>query len=268
MNRTPTARTVSITALAPALVLFALWTLATWCLEGRIDTLRRPEAVADRAIYAIVANLLIGVVLAIAALRFSIRRKRLARKASGFGPAAPSTARLTIAATLGLGLYVVQGAPSLDPIVLTNAFAQVLVVSIAEIVVCWAVLGTSVEALLRTCGRVAAVIGAGLVASVLFGAYHLAHSTPFNTPAMVALLTVVGLVTSTFFFVTRDVYATIVFHNFLALFGVVRALEASGELRAFTSLQPPLLAMAAIAVVTLALADRMLLRTSETTDSR
>lgn len=64
------------------------------------------------------------------------------------------------------------------------------------------------------------------------------------------------------------VYATIVFHNFLAVFGVVRTLEASGELSAFTNLQPPLLAMAMIAVAAPVLADRTLLRTSETTDSR
>ena len=42
--------------MAAALVLFASWTLATWVLEGRIDTLLRPEAVVDRAIYAIVAK--------------------------------------------------------------------------------------------------------------------------------------------------------------------------------------------------------------------
>jgi hypothetical protein len=104
------------------------------------------------------------------------------------------------------------------------------------------------------------VVGAALVASVLFGLYHFAHSAPFNTVEMVALLTVVGLVTSAFFFVARDVYATIVFHNFLGMFGVVQALSASGRLEAFTAVQAPLVVMALATVAVLALSDWMVLR--------
>ena len=35
-------------ALAGGLILFAVWSLSTWYLEGRIETLLRPEAVVDR----------------------------------------------------------------------------------------------------------------------------------------------------------------------------------------------------------------------------
>ena len=35
---------------------------------------------------------------------------------------------------------------------------------------------------------------------------------------------------SAHFFLSRDIYATIVFHNFLGVFGVVQALAASGRL--------------------------------------
>lgn len=114
--------------------------------------------------------------------------------------------------------------------------------------------------MLRPRGRAVSVVGAALVASVLFGLYHFAHSAPFNTVEMVALLTVVGLVTSAFFFVARDVYATIVFHNFLGMFGVVQALSASGRLEAFTAVQAPLVVMALATVAVLALSDWMVLR--------
>jgi hypothetical protein len=110
--------------------------------------------------------------------------------------------------------------------------------------------------------RAVSLIGAALVASVLFGVYHFAHSAPFNTLGMVVLLTAVGLVTSAFFFLVRDVYATILFHNFLGLFGVVQALEASGQLNALETLQPPLLAMALVTIGILALLDWTMLRPS------
>ena len=259
-SQLPADRNSPTAALAATLGLFAVWTFATWFLEGRIETLLRPEALFNRAIYAILANLLIGVVIAIVVVRFLIRRSHLARAAAGFGSATPSAMRLTIALGLGVALYAWRGAASLDPIVLTNAFSQVLVVSAAEVAVCWAVVGASVEALLKPRGRAISITGAALVASTLFGIYHFAHSAPFNTVGMVALLTGVGLVTSAFFFMARDVYATILFHNFLGMFGVMQALVASGRLDAFATLQPPLLIMALATVTVLALSDRILLR--------
>ncbi len=255
----------SAPALAAALFLFAAWTLATWVLEGRIDTLLRPEAVVDRAIYAIVANLLIGIAVAMALLRMLIRRGWLTRQSAGFGRFTPSAVRLTTAFALGLALYMLQGAPSLQPVVLLNAFCQVLVVSAAEVMVCWAVVGATVQALLEPRGRAVSIVGAALAASVLFGLYHFAHSAPFNTPGMVALLSAVGLVTSAFFFIARDIYATIIFHNFLGTFGVVQALAASGKLGTFGVPQPPLLIMAAATVAMLVLSDRVMLRRATAT---
>jgi hypothetical protein len=53
-------QTRSSFALARALILFCVWTLATWLLEGRSEALMRGDAL-ERAIYALVANLLLGV---------------------------------------------------------------------------------------------------------------------------------------------------------------------------------------------------------------
>jgi hypothetical protein len=86
---------------------------------------------------------------------------------------------------------------------------------------------------------------------VFFGVYHFAHSPPFNTIPLVVFLSVIGLVSSVFFFVSRDVYGTIAFHNFLGILGVIRALETSGNLSAFERPIIPLLVMAVVAVALL-----------------
>jgi len=52
-------------AVLASLGLFAVWTLSTWFLDGRIETLLRPEATADCAFYGIAANILICTALAI-----------------------------------------------------------------------------------------------------------------------------------------------------------------------------------------------------------
>lgn len=151
------------------------------------------------------------------------------REVAGFGIHVPSPLRLVIALLLGLSLYVLQGAPTRNPVVVANGFAQVLVVSVAEVIVCWALVGAAVESWLRPHMRFA-WLPAAIAASVLFGLYHFAHSTPFNMIGMVAPLTGVGFVTSGFFFLSHDIYATIVFHSFLGVFGVAQALAASGRL--------------------------------------
>ncbi|HSJ99533.1 MAG TPA: CPBP family glutamic-type intramembrane protease, partial [Myxococcota bacterium] len=151
-------------------------------------------------------------------------------------------------------LFRLQGPASHHPVVLLNAFAQVLVVSTAEVLVCWALVARGIEAALRRHGKAAAYLAAAAAASALFGLYHFAHSPPFDTWPMVALLGAVGLATSLFFFASRDVAATVVFHNFLALYGVTQALAASGALAAYEAPRPALLAMAALALALLAAA--------------
>lgn len=90
-----------------------------------------------------------------------------------------------------------------------------------------------------------------LVASGLFGVYHLAHSPPFNVPSMALFLSVVGLATGAVFFLGRDVWGTMVFHNLLALTGVLGALAAEGRPGDYETLRPSALLAAAAALVVL-----------------
>jgi hypothetical protein len=62
-------------------------------------------------------------------------------------------------------------------------------------------------------------------------------------------LILAAIIASVFFFVSRDVYGTIAFHNFLGILGVIRALEASGNL---SVLESPILALWIMAVVAVA----------------
>ena len=240
-----------------ALALYAVWAGATYALEGAPRTLVRPEAAGLRALYTLTANVLIGVVGTGLVLRHLTRLGRLTPAAAGFGSGRRSAVATGIGFGLGAGVYLAQGAPSLDPIVLVNGFAQVLPVSAAEVLVCWSVVGAAADTSWRT--RRAPTLLAALLASALFGLYHLAHSPPFNSWTMIGGLTLVGLVTSVFFFVGRDVYGTIIFHNFLALFGVLHALVETGALVRYETLQAPLLITAILAIGLIAAVHRLVI---------
>jgi hypothetical protein len=247
-------------AITAALTLYVIWTGATWFFEGRIETLLRPDAVVDRLTYAVIANLILGIVGAVFVLRFILNWLSATPEAVGFGAIARSTAAVGLGLTLGFLFYSLSGGGTSDASVIANAFAQVLVVSAAEVMVCWAVIGSVFAAAWERSGRWAATGFAAVTASVLFGLYHFAHSAPFNSAGMVAFLSAIGLVTSLFFFVSRDVYGTIAFHNFLGVRGVVDALATKDQLQPMTQLQMPLLVTAAVTIVILVLAERLLLR--------
>lgn len=177
----------------------------------------------------------------------------------GFGAPVRTVIWVLVGLALGIGLYFGQGAPSTNPTVIINAYSRVFVVSVAEVLVCWAVFaGILSQATLRI-GWVSIPLAA-VVASALFGLYHFAHSPPLDTFPMVALLAVVGLMTGAFFFLSRDVYATIGFHNFLGVFGVVRALSESGKLATLEVLQLPLLVTSLVALAVLVAADIIVIR--------
>jgi hypothetical protein len=134
----------------------------------------------------------------------------------------------------------------------------VLVVSIAEVVVCWALFGAVLRNALGPGFGSAAI--AVVVAALAFGLYHFAHSPPFNTPAMVLLLSVVGVATGIFFLLGGDLYSTIVLHNAFAVRGVVQTLAENGNLDWYARPQLALIATATAAVVVLIIVDVVLIR--------
>ena len=60
----------------------------------------------------------------------------------------------------------------MNPIVILNAHSQVLVVSIAEVMVCWVIVGASFESLVKSRGRIASLVVGILTPDIFFGIYH------------------------------------------------------------------------------------------------
>lgn len=239
-----------VIALRSAFATYVVWVLATYFLEGMLGTLVRPEAVALRLAYALVANLAIGIVLPLWLIRGYVGRGWGTPGDFGFSGIGRTLISLIAATVIGYALFAraqTQPAPAL---VVLNAFSQVWVVSVAEILVCWGLVGATLFLALRSWSRWGACLVASGAASVLFGVYHFAHSPPFNQVGMVAFLTAIGFVTSLWWFASRDVYGTAVFHNFFGVTGVLAALQAAGHVPDQPALAVPLL-VAAI-VVTLA----------------
>lgn len=246
------------TAFTASLVLFLIWTLTTYILEGRLLTLHRPEAILDRLVYTLVSNILIGIVGSMILIRFILRQTDVPNPSLfGFIGSTRLIIGIVVGLAFGLAFFFTQSFPSRHPILIINAYSQVLVVSIAEVIVCWVLVGGSIANMGK---NPIYLILAVIFSSFLFGLYHFGHSPPFNTIKMVIILTIVGLFTGVFYFLTRNIYGTIIFHNFMGIKGVTEALADSGRIESFKELQIPIIATAIVAVVVLVVLDTMFLR--------
>ena len=105
-----------------------------WLLEEQIQTLFHPNATADRVVYTIGENALVGTLLALWLIREFVASEFVTRHGLGFQSLSQTIGTVVVAGILGLGTYLVQRPPSTDSVVVVNAFAQVLLVSIAEVV--------------------------------------------------------------------------------------------------------------------------------------
>ncbi|WAC04307.1 MAG: CPBP family intramembrane metalloprotease [Methanoregula sp.] len=243
-----------------AFVTYFLWVTVTFLLEGRILTLLRPEAAIDRIVYTIIANIMIGSVLALLIVRHGITTEIISLNSGGFQPLRRTLVAVVIGLILGVLVLLLQHPASLDPVVFLNIYAQVFTVTVAEIAVCWIVVGSIIEGVLSQKGKGIAVMSGILLSSILFGIYHFAHSPPFNQPAMIGFLTIIGLVTGLVYFIGRDVYATIVFHNFFGCIGVMQSLSASGLLTAYSRPLVPVIGMAVLSFLVFAGIDYLYIR--------
>ena len=106
-----------------SVTIYLVWVVLTYVLEGRIVTLLRPEATVDRLVYIIVANFIIGTVVALWLMRPFIDTQFITLEQMGFRSMRHVIPAVLVGGVLGFIIFAVQDPPSLNPVVLVNAFA-------------------------------------------------------------------------------------------------------------------------------------------------
>jgi hypothetical protein len=245
--------------IAIALSIYIIWVAATYILEGRIHLFQKVDPIGRMA-YVVIANIAIGTVLSAIAIRYLLKAQLVKPEQLGLNKSRLRTAAIIASAAAGgLALFMLQNPRTTEPIILFNAFMQVLPVSIAEVMVCWALIGSSFESLARNKnkGRIVSVIVGAIAASVLFGVYHYAHSPPFNQTSMVLFLMLPSIATAVTYFLGRSIYAAVIVQNFMGIVGVLAGLPNLDEYR-----QPmvPIYALSAVSVAALVILVSLMLK--------
>ena len=250
------------TAVLWSVAVYLIWMLATYLLEGRINLLQQPTVVG-RFSYVLIANVLIGTIGAFWVLRFRLSSHVATLTQLGFQSGRRTLLTILAAVLIGVAYLLIVRPASLTPLIVLNGFAQVLTVSIAEVVVCWAAVGTSLEWLAQSKGKFASLLVGVVAATILFSIYHLGHSAPFSQVNMILFLLVPGVLTSLFYFISHEIYATIIFHNFQGMVGVIGNLEHP---EIFNHPLYALYLLMLISVLALVGADLLLARRASTED--
>jgi hypothetical protein len=214
--------------IAIALSIYIIWVAATYLLEGRIHLFQKVDPIG-RMTYVVIANIAIGTVLSAIAMRYLLKAQLVKPEQLGLNKSRIRTAAvIASAAAGGLALFMLQNPRTLEPIVVFNVFMQALPVSIAEVMVCWALIGSSFESIAKNNNKrkIISVIVGAIAASVLFGVYHYAHSPPFNQTSIVLFLMLPSIATAVTYFLGRDIYAAVIVQNFMGIFGVIANLPA------------------------------------------
>jgi hypothetical protein len=253
--------------IAIALLIYIIWVAATYILEGRIHLFEKVDPI-DRMAYVVIANIAIGTVLSAIAIRYLLKAQLIKPEQLGLSKSRLRTAAIIGSAVVGgLTLFVLQNPRTLEPLIVFNVFMQALPVSIAEVMVCWALIGSSFESVARNNNNnnnkrriVSSVIVSAVAASVLFGVYHYAHSPPFNQTTIVLFLMLPSIATAVTFFLGRDIYAAVIVQNFMGIVGVLAGLP---NLEVYRQPMVPIYALSAVSVAALVISVSVMLKRTE-----
>ncbi|MDQ3851325.1 MAG: hypothetical protein M3299_00655, partial [Thermoproteota archaeon] len=116
--------------IAIALSIYIMWVAATYILEGRILLFQKVDPVG-RTTYVVIANIAIGTVLSAIAIQYLLKAQLVKPEQLGLSKSRLRTAAIIASAAAGgLALFMLQNPRTTEPIVVFNAFMQVLPVSI------------------------------------------------------------------------------------------------------------------------------------------
>ncbi len=194
--------------LIPFLVYLA-WLLEIFLLAGNNHLLEHPEPVGI-AIYTLIGCILTGMVIPIICIRKAFITGAVNMFQIGFRTARRTILACSVTGAVGLGLIILFNPFGTDRIAFANAFLLLLPTVTASVMVCWVLVGTHVQAYVRTGGAVLSITSGVVITSLLFASVSLAGSPSFWQKAALFWLIGIGTGAALFFFAVRDVYATVI----------------------------------------------------------
>jgi hypothetical protein len=200
-----------VTLVLIPLVIVLIWMLENYLLAGNTNLFRQ-ASLPGLVLYTALASILVGIIVPIVRVRAAFLSGAVNVFQIGFRSARRTVATVSLTALAGYATFVFTSIPVRGPDLMEDAalFMLLLPTAIAAVMICWVLVGTHIQAYVRSDGVIVSVITGALVTTLIFA---LSLSILFTGPDFQEIVTgffVIGCISAFFFFAVRDVYSTII----------------------------------------------------------
>jgi hypothetical protein len=203
----PEQNRATIRLLVIPVAVYAAWLLEIFLLEGSLHLFERFDPPL-LFLYTLITCILTGTVVPLFCLRTAFVSGAVNMFQIGFRSFRRTVMACTLTAIICYAGVIILNPFGTDRVAFAGAFLLLLPGAIASVMICWVLVGTHVQAYVRS-GGVAVSVSVGImVTAALFGLTIFAYfPAAFRQGPFFSSL-FVGIVTAVFFFAVRDVYAT------------------------------------------------------------
>ena len=218
-QQSPELRSATLRLLVIPFTIYAAWLLETFLLIGSLHTFERSDPTGI-FLYTIIACIITGIGAPLLYIRTTFISGAVNMFHIGFR--SPRYTFLACAITCGISyITVILFNPfGTDRLAFLNAFLLLLPGAIASVMVCWVLMGTHVQAFVRSGGAIISISIGIMVTAVLFGMTTFAYFPEVLQQGALFTSVGIGIIAAFFFFAVREVYATTVVVAVCSVFAV------------------------------------------------
>jgi len=207
-QQSPGVRSATLRLLVIPFAIYAAWLLETFLLTGSIHTFERPDP-SGIFLYTIIACIITG----IGAPLLYIRTTFISGAVNMFHIGFRSVRYTFLACALTCGIsyitVILFNPFGTDRFAFLNAFILLLPSAIASVMICWVLMGTHVQAFVRSGGAIISISVGIMVTAMLYGMTTFAYFPAALQQDVLLSSVLVGIIAAFFFFAVREVYATV-----------------------------------------------------------
>jgi hypothetical protein len=203
----PALRKATIRLLVIPFTVYTAWMLETFLLEGSTNLFVRFDP-AGLFLYTIIACIVTGMILPLLCIRKAFISGAVNMFQIGFRSFRRTILAGVLTCIIGYGAVIIFSPFGTDRLMFANAFLLLLPGAIASVMICFVLIGTHIQAYVRSGGALLSLSLGTMVTAMLFGMTSFAYFPAVMVKDTVIVLIGVGIIAGLFFFAVRDVYAT------------------------------------------------------------
>lgn len=203
----PGLRTATIRLLVIPVAVYTAWVLETFLLEGSTNLFLQFDP-AGIFLYTLIACIITGMVIPLVCIRKAFISGAVNMFQIGFRSLRRTILAGVLTCIIGYGAVIIFSPFGMDRFMFFNAFVLLLPGTIASVMICWVLIGTHIQAFVRTGGAIISLSVGTMVTAMLFGMTTFAYFPAVLQQDTFFSSVGIGIIAGLFFFAVRDVYAT------------------------------------------------------------